>query len=461
MLADDDTDSYDPSDGWEFVTLDDQKIGIKTSNLEEKCTAVEMLYCYAKELKGGFHQYAGQVMEIVIPLLKFYFDDSVRIAAAATIAPLLTSVIIANYDRAIVNQMWIAAVDPLIEVIKAEPEPEIVCKFVEALYTAVDTMGNNCLDGQRLANVAEAFVSQVTDALERSKERRERRMDDDYDEEVEETLEGEQGNDDYTLKEIGEGMHYTFKTHREAFLPFFEAQLLPFVTRLLAPQNPSLTERQWAICAVDDTIEFTGQTSWNYHTLFLPALLNGLLDQASEIRQAAAYGVGICGKFGGPNYAGFCAEALPRLIQVAAAPESKDDDNINATENAVSAIAKLIEFNSSKFDANQALGTWLSLLPIIVDVEEAAQSYTFLCQLIESNNQVIMGQNNANLPKIFSVFAEVLATEMFEGEDDYPVLPRIVNLLKTINSQVPAEVRPALWQNVPVEYKQRLASLFG
>lgn len=30
------------------MTLDDQKIGIKTSNLEEKCTAVEMLYCYAK-----------------------------------------------------------------------------------------------------------------------------------------------------------------------------------------------------------------------------------------------------------------------------------------------------------------------------------------------------------------------------------------------------------------------------
>lgn len=154
-----------------------------------------------------------------------------------------------------------------------------------------------------------------------------------------------------------------------------------------------------------------------------------------------------------------CAQALPLLIQIVTAPNSREDDNINATENAISAIAKLIEFNSSQFDATQALTSWLSFLPIIVDVEEAAQTYTFLCQLIESNNPVILGQNNANLPKIFSVFAEVLATEMFEGED-YPVLPRIVNLLKTIESQVPADMRPALWQNVPEEYKKRLGALF-
>ena len=75
-LADDDTDKFDPAEGWEFVNIEGQTVAIKTSNLDEKCTAVEMLYCYVKELKGGFHQYAAPVMEIVIPLLKFYFDDS-------------------------------------------------------------------------------------------------------------------------------------------------------------------------------------------------------------------------------------------------------------------------------------------------------------------------------------------------------------------------------------------------
>jgi len=52
--ADDETNNYDPADGWEFVTFEDQKIGIKTSNLEEKCTAVEMLYCYAKVIFSFF-----------------------------------------------------------------------------------------------------------------------------------------------------------------------------------------------------------------------------------------------------------------------------------------------------------------------------------------------------------------------------------------------------------------------
>ena len=32
--------------------------------------------------------------------------------------------------------MWLAAVDPLVEIIKAETEPEIVCSLVEALTEA-------------------------------------------------------------------------------------------------------------------------------------------------------------------------------------------------------------------------------------------------------------------------------------------------------------------------------------
>lgn len=156
--------------------------------------------------------------------------------------------------------MWLAAADPLLEIIKSEPEPDIVCKLVEALYTvscvchyllsipfffifstfffllsfrqSLDTMGENCLDQTRLATLADALISQVTEAFNRAKERRARRADEDYDEEVEETLEGEQGNDEYTLKEIGEAIHYTFKTHRETFLPHFEG-LIPLVVEFL------------------------------------------------------------------------------------------------------------------------------------------------------------------------------------------------------------------------------------
>ena len=62
-------DTDDPShedqeqEGWEFVSLgEQQKFGIKTSGLEDKCTACKMLVHYARELKEGFVDYAEEVI---------------------------------------------------------------------------------------------------------------------------------------------------------------------------------------------------------------------------------------------------------------------------------------------------------------------------------------------------------------------------------------------------------------
>ena len=38
-----------------------QKFGIKTAGLEDKCTAMQMLVVYAKDLKEGFADYAEPV----------------------------------------------------------------------------------------------------------------------------------------------------------------------------------------------------------------------------------------------------------------------------------------------------------------------------------------------------------------------------------------------------------------
>ncbi len=41
--------------------MGDRKISIRTSVLEEKATACNMLCCYADELKDGFYPYVEQV----------------------------------------------------------------------------------------------------------------------------------------------------------------------------------------------------------------------------------------------------------------------------------------------------------------------------------------------------------------------------------------------------------------
>lgn len=63
-----------------------------SSGLEDKVAACEMLVCYARELKEGFADYAEQVVRLMIPLLKFYFHDGVRTAAAQSLPHLLECV---------------------------------------------------------------------------------------------------------------------------------------------------------------------------------------------------------------------------------------------------------------------------------------------------------------------------------------------------------------------------------
>jgi hypothetical protein len=92
-----DDETYNQEEGWEFVNVEGQKIGIKTSLLEDKCTAVEMLICYAQEMGPAFHTYVEKVLGVVLPLLKFYFHDGVRYASATVLSLLLKSLTQAQY----------------------------------------------------------------------------------------------------------------------------------------------------------------------------------------------------------------------------------------------------------------------------------------------------------------------------------------------------------------------------
>ena len=64
------------------------------------------------------------------------------------------------------------------------------------------------------------------------------------------------------------------------------------------------------------------------------------------------------------------------------------------------------------------------------DVDEAPYVYGFLADLIESNNQHILGANNSNLPRIIAIIAEALATEVLPPEE--VAKQRLVNLVKQV-----------------------------
>lgn len=87
-------------------------------------------------------------------------------------------------------------------------------------------------------------------------------------------------------------------------------------------------------------------------------MLGGLRSAEAEVRQAAAYGCGVLAQFGGAHFAPACARAAPLLAALVAEPDARSVENLNATENAISAVAKIIKYNHAQIDRDEIIRHW-------------------------------------------------------------------------------------------------------
>lgn len=52
-------------------------------------------------------------------------------------------------------------------------------------------------------------------------------------------------------------------------------------------------------------------------------------------------------QFAGDQFAVPCAQCVPTLVEIINAPLSREPENVNPTENAISAITKILKYNHS------------------------------------------------------------------------------------------------------------------
>ena len=342
------------SDDWQFVNLGEQQnFGIKTAGLEDKATACQMLVCYARELKEHFADYTEQVVRLMVPMLKFYFHDGVRTAAAESLPFLLECAKIKGPQY--LQEMWAFILPELLKAIEAEPENEVLAELLASLARCIELLGAGCLGEPGMEETIKLLDKTLEQHYVRQTERAGKRQggEEDYDEGVEEQLEDEDDEDVYILSKVGDVMHAVFSQYKSAWLPQFE-RLLPKVSQLLEPARP-WSDLQWGLCIFDDLVEYTGPECQKYESIFLARLLACVSSPQPEVRQAAAYGCGVLGQFGGPGLAAAAAQAIPLLCDVIQAPDSRAVENINPTENAISAVTKILQFNGSAVNLDQVV----------------------------------------------------------------------------------------------------------
>ncbi|TKR81969.1 hypothetical protein L596_015758 [Steinernema carpocapsae] len=223
-------------------------------------------------------------------------------------------------------------------------------------------------------------------------------------------------------------LHYTFIVFGADFVPLFE-DLIPVFSPLLSSRQYG--ERQWGLYMFNDLIEFGGAPKTLQHSnVFLLAMVNALSDEYPEVRKAAAYGFGILAIKGGPDFAQTLAQALPHLVNLIGHPSARStEESIAATEKAISAVAKILKFNSSAVDINANIRVFLNWLPIWKDTDEAPYVYGYFADLVESNNPLVLG----NLAGIVYIIVEAFNKQAFDDKSDKEnVRGRLVTILRSL-----------------------------
>lgn len=193
---------------------------------------------------------------------------------------------------------------------------------IQAVFESI----HDCLDIVEAAGVTSFFIQKFTeqalkqcqtvhDNIKDHMKQQSNGQDDDDQYEDEKSNDGDDEDEDenfdeYIFTELSRCFHALFKIMGAELLPIVKDKMVPFYSFILSNPNHSVSLRHDAICFFDDMIEFTGPLSASLSQFFLSALAQSLTDTDADLRQAAAYGIGMCAQKGGDFYTNYCIGKL-------------------------------------------------------------------------------------------------------------------------------------------------------
>lgn len=168
-------------------------------------------------------------------------------------------------------------------------------------------------------------------------------------------------------------------------------------------------------------------------------LLDAGSDREPTLRQCAVYGLGVAAQHRPELFRPRLPEALALLLAVVQAPGARSEEAEMATENAVSALGKLLEFHADALPDGGAVGSaWVSALPLRADTVEAKAVHEQLLRFLDRSDARVLGDVNQHLPRVVQVLVEVLSKgdELVEPE----AAARMVALLQQMQAALPPDV---------------------
>lgn len=436
-------DEFDQRDGFEVVDFAVRGVGnkrlvVNSAMLEEKATACNMLYQYASELREVYYPYVAATAKVMVPLIKYRYNQGVRVAAVDTIPALLEATKAhfekANQDARLVTQLFTFAFTPYLAALKLEGQIDALEGILRSFSDAIDTLPGPMQPAQvRQTHEVIAFILSESTRRRQEYRRELKQADDELRAELQESLEEE----DSMVGMVGSVIRSMATKCEGAYVGPFTANLFQIVWPFLNPDptRASAAQNLMALLTLNEVVMRGGSAAKPFASKLLPIALRFAGNPDEDIRQTACYAIGACAvSLGESGFAKSCGMSLQCLAKVITAQDARGEKYGIATDNAISSVGKICKQQKSANAGAVAkvLPVWLSWLPARNDKEEAPTVHNLLCDFLEDPKSPIYGPNRSNLPAIFKVLATIAGTDLVGADGSARVSSLITRIVRAV-----------------------------
>ncbi|KAJ6228314.1 karyopherin (importin) beta 3 [Anaeramoeba flamelloides] len=433
-----------------------EKVIVKTATLEEKSEALGLIFQFALKLEELFYPYAKECIEIVLPLIDYPLDASIRNYAALATSRLF-NVFVMVYEKQNENEK-IVTLEQIQKIFKHAldffHESILKEKITEILITQIQSIGEiiSFAKNHIESSMLNIYLEDLQVLIEKSMKRKSKLLNKEknvntYNYEKmninEELIENE--NDLNFI--LIESCSFIIKYHTKLYLEFFQSNLYDFYSEIIKSKYSS-AENRMSIAIFGDIFEFSNdldifQFYWEKVNSNIVEILSS---KDSQLRKAAAYVIGVCAEKGSKHFAVHSEQIIEILYNSITSfagnenekekgnqEEEIDEDALSSNDSLISTFGKILfHHKDSLKNFDQFIPVWLQFLPITTEIEEVSPVVDILCKFVEDNNQIVIGQNFENIPIIFSMFTIAL----MEGCADEELSQRMFRIIKYFDKEL-------------------------
>lgn len=461
------------------VTFNDhggRQVRVRTSYLEEKATACRMIACLVSDLKDSFYPFAEQSATVLLPLMLFdnTIHEDIRIPALMAMPDIVACVRqvgakAGGPDQGAIMQLVTTVAGQFLVALKTEPELEVLLAGLQAFSKLIEAACmvpgagrfERIFNAQEMGGIIELLIVVMKESFQRRAVRiAEKKTDEDYDEEAEEEMWKAEHLEEQVQFQVSECIGVFIRTHQDDFMPVFRSLVLDLVLQMGHPSCCS-NDKKTAIFIIDDMVEFGGPAGHEFLGPFLEVLLRYSSDDDVALRQAAVYGLGVLAVTATDKVGDSVGNIVVHLQGTLSRADAQTEDAAQATDNAVSALGKIILKHASwpagQVDLAALIPAWQGMLPLRADKTESKVATGQLCSLLEGGavHDHLLGPGGERIGRIFEIFANAAGAELL----DEALTARASKLIREMQGALPGEVLQAAFNALSAEQQASLQRL--